>query len=95
MNPKIQKIEKDIAKTREVVAQGQARLRELEQKKTELENTEIVAAFRSADIPLAELAGFIQQFRDGPVIPQPQRPAVTPSYSSSAYITQEDIENEE
>ena len=84
MNPKIEKVDKDIARSREVISQAQARLRELEAKKTELENTDIVAAFRASDIPLAELAAYIRQFRDTPV----PTPLVTPEApTGSAYTT--------
>lgn len=42
MNQKIQKIVTEIEKVKSKIATQQARLRELEQQKTELENTEIV-----------------------------------------------------
>jgi len=69
LNPKIAKIEKDIVRTRNQLAQGQARLRELERKKTELEDTEIVAAFRTSGIPPANLAAWLRGYGDGSVLP--------------------------
>lgn len=43
----------------------QARLRELEQQKTELENTEIVGMVRGLDVSPEELATLIQAIRSG------------------------------
>ena len=40
MNPKIEKLAKDIEKTKAKIAEQQARLRDLEKQKTELENTD-------------------------------------------------------
>ena len=47
MNPKIEKLEKEIDKTKNKIAEMQARLRDLEKQKTELENTDYVAIARS------------------------------------------------
>ena len=98
MNPKIAKIEGDIARTRQQVAQGQARLRELEAKKTELEDTEIVAAFRASDIPLAELASYLARFGDGSVLPGPEAPAAPVPAATAGYphtTTEEETDIEE
>ena len=43
MNPKIEKLAKDIEKTKAKIAEQQARLQDLEKQKTELENTDFVA----------------------------------------------------
>lgn len=80
MNPKIQKVTVDIEKTQARIADAQARLKELEQQKLDLENTEIVNLFRSVDVAPADLAGFIRVYKEkGLVIhaaPQPEyRPA--------------------
>jgi hypothetical protein len=91
MNPKITKIDKEIEKTRGLITQGQARLRELEQKKTELEDTEIVAAFRASDIPLGELAAYLARFGGGSVLPKPGAPATTaPAAAEYPYTTTEE-----
>ena len=63
MNPKIQKIVTEIEKVKGKIATQQARLRELEQQKTELENTEIVGMVRGLDVAPEELAAFIKAFR--------------------------------
>lgn len=93
MNPKIEKIDKDIARAREIITQAQGRLRELEAKKTELENTDIVAAFRASDIPLAKPAAYIRQFRDTPVPAPPEPPPASTGYTYTT--TEEDTEIEE
>ena len=63
MNQKIQKIVTEIEKVKSKIATQQARLRELEQQKTELENTEIVGMVRGLDVAPEELVAFIKAFR--------------------------------
>ena len=65
MNQKIQKIISEIEKVKGKIATQQARLRELEQQKTELENTEIVGMVRSLEVTPEELATIIQPIRTG------------------------------
>lgn len=60
MNPKIERICKDIEKTKCKINELQARLRELEKQKTELENTEIVETVRGMDISLSDLAAMLR-----------------------------------
>ena len=60
MNPKIERICKDIEKTKGKINELQARLRELEKQKTELENTEIVETVRGMDISLSALAAMLR-----------------------------------
>ena len=60
MNPKIEKLAKDIEKTKAKIAEQQARLRDLEKQKTELENTDFVAVARSYHLPPQELAEFLK-----------------------------------
>ena len=64
MNPRITKINGEIDKTRAKIAEFQARLRELERQKTEIENTEIVELVRGVDATPQELAAFIRAFRE-------------------------------
>ena len=61
MNTKIERINKEIDKTKGRIAEFQAKLRELEKQKTELENLEIIGAVRGMDISIADLAAMIQQ----------------------------------
>lgn len=60
MNAKIQRVSKEIEKTRDKIGVLQARLRDLEKQKTELENTEIISAVRGMDISLTELADMLK-----------------------------------
>ena len=60
MNPKIEKLAKDIEKTKAKIAEQQARLRDLEKQKTELENTDFVAVARSYHLTPQELAEFLK-----------------------------------
>ncbi|NLA41842.1 MAG: DUF4315 family protein [Smithella sp.] len=64
MNPKIAKINTEIDKTKAKIAEFQARLRELDRQKTEIENTEIVELVRGVDATPQELAAFIRAFRE-------------------------------
>ena len=65
MNQKIQKSVAELEKVKGKTATQQARLRELEQQKTELENTEIVGMVRSLEVTPEELATIIQAIRTG------------------------------
>jgi len=67
LNPKIQKITNDIEKLRHKIATGQIRLRELEQKKLELENADIIAAVRGIDVPPTEFHALIARLQAQPV----------------------------
>ena len=60
MNPKIERVCKEIDKTKGKIGELQARLRELERQKTELENTEIVETVQGMDISLADLASMLR-----------------------------------
>ena len=60
MNSKIERVSKDIQKTKDKINEFQTKLRELEKQKTELENTEIVDAVRGMDISLTDLATLLK-----------------------------------
>lgn len=60
MNPKIEKLAKDIEKTKAKIAEQQTRLQDLEKQKTELENTDFVAVARSYHLTPQELAEFLK-----------------------------------
>ena len=62
------KIEAEIEKVKTKITEQQARLKELEQKKVEAENSEIVDIVRG--IPLAELPVVLQQIRAGATLGQ-------------------------
>ena len=60
MNPKIEKLEQEIDRTKAKIAEMQAKLRKLEEQKTELENTDYVAVARSFHLTPQELADFLK-----------------------------------
>ena len=64
MNAKIERVNKDIDKTKEKINEFQTRLLELEKQKTELENTEIVEAVRGMDVPLNNLPAVLKVLRE-------------------------------
>ena len=59
------KIEAEIEKVKAKIAEQQTRLKELEQKKLEAENSEIVDIVRDMSISLEELPLVLQRLRDG------------------------------
>ena len=72
MNPKIAKLEKEIDKTKTKIAEMQARLRDPEKQKTELENTDYVTIARSFHLTPQQLAEFLKSQQsipsgDGPL----------------------------
>ncbi|MCL2829081.1 MAG: DUF4315 family protein [Oscillospiraceae bacterium] len=71
MNTKIEGINKKIDKSKSRIADEQARLRELEKQKTELENLEIVDAVRSMDISFTDLAVLLKSVK-GQADPTPK-----------------------
>jgi len=81
-NKKVLKIEKEIQKTREKIAEYQNKLKELEMQKTEAENLEIVQMVRSLHMTPAELSVFLAK-------------GVIPDTPASENESMEDMENEE
>jgi len=67
---KINKVQAEIDKARERLMEQQARIKELESKKTEIENTEIVDIVRGLSIPLDDLAAVLQSVKSS-VFPAP------------------------
>jgi type II secretory pathway component HofQ len=72
---KIERIDREIAKTEEKISEYQARLRELKNQKTEAENLEIVALVRGVGIPHTELAAAVALLRQNREIPAYAPPA--------------------
>lgn len=62
---KTAKVEAEIAKTKAKISELQAKLREQEQRKLEIENSEIVDIVRGMNISLADLPALLQQLRAG------------------------------
>lgn len=65
MNPKIRKAIEDIERTKAKIAELEALLPELERKRTDLENTEIIRLVRSANVAPEKLTAFIEAFKAG------------------------------
>ena len=64
MSKKKQKVILDIKKTKEKISDLQSKLRQLENQKTELENTEIVELVRGTKMNTSELAIFLNTYRE-------------------------------
>ena len=64
------KIEAEIEKVKAKIAEQQTNLKELEQRKVEAENSEIVDIVRGMRIPHAELPLVLQQHRAGTTLGQ-------------------------
>ena len=63
----------EIDKIKQKISEQQTRLRELEQQKTEIENTEIVELVRSMKMNTSELSTFLKAYRektDAPILMQ-------------------------
>ena len=71
MNPKIQKTITEIDKTKAKITDLQTRLSELEAQRVDLENTEVIAAFRSVSLAPEEFAEFLRNYaaRSKPAAP--------------------------
>lgn len=81
---KIERIDREIAKTREKITEYQNRLRGLEAQKTEAENLQIIALVRSMRLTPAELTALLS----GEPIPGI-------AAAGTDYMEQEEIEDEE
>ena len=68
---KLTKLQMEIDKIKQKISEQQTRLRELEQQKTEIENTEIVELVRSMKMNTSELSTFLKAYRektDAPIL---------------------------
>jgi len=62
-NPKIEKVESAIARTKGIIADYQRKLRDLERQKTELENFEIIALYRREKFNQDEFSALLRSQR--------------------------------
>ena len=83
MNTKLSKLQMEIDKIKLKITEHQSKLRELEQQKTEIENTEIVELVRSLKMNTSELSSFLKAYRE-----KSDAPILMPT-------TQEDNDHEE
>ena len=81
-NPKIEKVTAHIVKTKATIAEYQAKLKELERQKIQLENEEIVAMFRRENFSEDELKALLRSGRND-VVDSPQT-AEAPYETASA-----------
>jgi cupin superfamily acireductone dioxygenase involved in methionine salvage len=65
MNPRIDRLSGEIERTKQKIAGYQAKLKGLEEQKTELENAEYVALIRQLDMTPAQLAAFLKKHTHG------------------------------
>ena len=63
MNTKLDKLQGEIDKMKQKISDHQAKLRELELQKTEIENTQIVELVRSLKMNTTELSSFLKAYR--------------------------------
>ena len=89
---KIERIEREIAKTREKITEYQNRLKGLEAQKTEAENLEIVQLVRAMRLTPAELNAMLS---GGGIPGMAAAPAEETPAGYDDYEEQEDTENEE
>ena len=78
MNPKINKAIEEIERTKAKIAELQALLPELERRRVDMENTEIIRLVRSASIAPADLPEFLEAIKTINAAP-PEPAAYTPS----------------
>ena len=71
MNQKIARVAGDIEKIKTKISEAQARLRELEKQKTELENAELVAVIRGMKVSPEEFEAFLAARRGEPLLEPP------------------------
>jgi len=92
---KLDKIEKEMQKTREKIAEYQNRLKELDGQRIEIENLQIVQAVRAMRLTRDELAAFMR----GESSEQQPAPVMPTTATGTSYYTtdkeQEDSEDEE
>lgn len=85
---KLERIIAEIDKTKDAISKQQAKLRELEAQKTEVENLQIVQMVRALRMTPAELSTFLQGKPDNAAA------ATTATANSTLFSRQEDTENE-
>ena len=90
-NSKIDRINKEIAKTREKITEYQNRLKGLEAQKTEAENLEIVQLVRSMRLTPQELTAMLSGGAIPGMTPAPDYPTAPADHNTEEM---EDTENE-
>ncbi len=76
-NPKIERVKEQISKTKEIIADYQAKLRELEKQKIDLENLAVIALFRKEKLDEDEFSLLLHSLRkDEPESAKAAAPAI-------------------
>lgn len=83
---RIEKIKTDIAKAKEKIAEWQARLRDLEHQKTELENMEILKAVRGVAVSPEEIRAVLDSLQ---VIKESPKPETSNEIKEEPHIEKE------
>jgi hypothetical protein len=76
-NPKIEKVKEQIAKTKEIIADYQAKLRELEKQKIDLENLAVIAMFRKEKLDEDEFGALLHSMKKEAPETEPQSEPMT------------------
>ena len=63
MNPKIEKINAEIKKHQDRIAESTAKVKELERQRTEIENTDIIGLVRAIDATPEELSALLKRLK--------------------------------
>jgi hypothetical protein len=100
MNPKISKIIDEIERTKAKIAELQALLPELDRKRVDLENSEIIKLVRSASIAPADLPEFLAAIKEinsgAPAFAETQTTArVAPNVSGRPALTEREDDTDE
>ncbi len=83
-NSRLDRIERDIEKTRAKILDYQKRLKDLEAQKTEEENAQIVQMVKAVHIDHAQLAAFLSAYANGDImLPGQQMPDYDPEQEDS------------
>ena len=90
----VEKIRKDIEKTKEKISAQQKRLRELEEQLTEEENLEIVRMVKAVRMDNKELTAFLKAYASG-LITLPEDMMAADSGAEEGYGETEDFGHEE
>ena len=93
MNPKVVKINAELDKNSAKIARLQARNKELERQRTELENTDIIGLVRNVGLTPDQLAELIKGMN--PVVQNPENAAPENVESAADTETDNDTDNGE
>ena len=89
-NPKIEKVKEQIAKTKDIIADYQAKLRDLEKQKIDLENLAVIAMFRKEKLDESEFSQLLHSMRKDE--PEPTTPPETAAVADKFKIKEEQLD---